>query len=180
MLCFPSTVGVVNYSFQSYLKPGRCYTSYQLLDLASVASRATKILSTVGVDIYVDLSFQGYQNPIKLKSWHTCSFRAPGRCYASGQLSELTTVAFRATLKNKNIIGSLFNFKFLLLLLLLWVTQPLENTYTKTLQNFFCQIEVSFIVESFLIGKPWNFRQIHVRSLELSNYTIMLLSPLPW
>ena len=97
MLCFPSTVGVVNYSFQSYLKPGRCYTSYQLLDLASVASRATKILSTVGVDIYVDLSFQGYQNPIKLKSWHTCSFRAPGRCYASHQLSELSTVVFRAT-----------------------------------------------------------------------------------
>ena len=124
MLCFPSTVGVVNCSIQSYLKPGRCY--------------------------------------------------------ASGQLSELTTVAFRATLKNKNIIGSLFNFKFLLLLLLLWVTQPLENTYTKTLQNFFCQIEVSFIVESFLIGKPWNFRQIHVRSLELANYTIILLSPLPW
>ena len=55
----------------------------------------------------------------------------------------------------------------------------LPNTWTKTLQNLCCQIEVSFIVDSFLIGKPWNFQQIHVISLELSNYTVMLISPLP-
>ena len=38
--------------------------------------------------------------------------------------------------------------------------------------------QVSFIEESFLIRKPWNFQQIHVRPLELANYTIMLLPPL--
>ena len=31
--------------------------------------------------------------------------------------------------------------------------QPVENAWTKTLQNNCCQIEVSFIAESFLIGK---------------------------
>ena len=41
-------------------------------------------------------------------------------------------------------------------------TELFENIWTKTLQNFFSQIEVSFILESFLIGKPKNFQQIHV------------------
>ena len=39
-------------------------------------------------------------------------------------------------------------------------TEPVENTWTKTLQNLCCQIEVSFILESFLIGKPRSFQRI--------------------
>ena len=58
-------------------------------------------------------------------------------------------------------------------------TEPVEETCTKALQNLDCQIEVSFIVEYFQIVKPWNFQQVHVRSLELTNYTVMLLPSLP-
>ena len=79
------TVRVGNRSFQNYLKTGRCYTSLQLLELKTVAFRATKILSlseliflwTTGVD---GCSFQSYLKP--------------GRCHAYRQL---TTIAFRAT-----------------------------------------------------------------------------------
>ena len=40
-------------------------------------------------------------------------------------------------------------------MVLLWVTSgTVENSWTKTLQNLRCQVEVSFIVESFLKGKP--------------------------
>lgn len=45
------------------------------------------------------------------------------------------------------------------------------------------QIEASFIVEFFLIGKPCNFQQIYVRSPLLQNYNrviVVLLLPLPW
>ena len=57
-------------------------------------SRATKILSTVGVDIPVDCSFNSCQNPNNLKSWRSCSFQGhltSGWHYASCQLSELPT-----------------------------------------------------------------------------------------
>ena len=50
-------------SFQSYLTLGRRHASRQLLELTILASRATKILSTVGVDIPADRSFQSYRNP---------------------------------------------------------------------------------------------------------------------
>ena len=55
-------------SFQSHLKPGRRYASRQLSELTTVAFRATKILSTVRVDIAVDRSFQSYQNPVNSES----------------------------------------------------------------------------------------------------------------
>ena len=36
-------------------------------------------------------------------------------------------------------------------------TDPVKNTWTNTLQNLCCQIEVFFFVESFLKEKPENF-----------------------
>ena len=44
-------------SFQGYLKPGICYVSAAQLELTNVAFRATKILSTVEVDIPVAVAF---------------------------------------------------------------------------------------------------------------------------
>ena len=102
-------------SYQSYQKPGRHYASRQLSELTTVAVRATKILSTVGVDIPVDRSFYMYQNPDNFKSWRFSSFQSyltPLRHYASRQLLELTAVAFRVTFEKSNIISSLFGFKF--------------------------------------------------------------------
>ena len=84
-------------SYQSYQKSGRHYTSHQLSELtflSTIAFRATKILSTVGVDIPVNHSFQSYQSPDNFKSWRPCSFQSyltPGKHYASCQLLELTT-----------------------------------------------------------------------------------------
>ena len=80
-------------SFHSYQKPGRHYASRQLSDLTTQFFRATKILSTVGVDIPADRSFHSYQNPDNFKSWRSCSFQSyptPGRHYASRQLSVVT------------------------------------------------------------------------------------------
>ena len=57
-------------------------------------------------------------------------------------------------------------------------TELVKNAWTKTLHNLCCQIKMSFVVESFLIGKPEDFRQISVRSLELPNYIIVFFSPL--
>ena len=61
-------------------------------------SNTRGILSTVGVDIFVDCSLQTYQNPDNFKSWRSCSYQSyqkSGRHYASHQLSELTNnVAF--------------------------------------------------------------------------------------
>ena len=59
-----STIEVDKRSCQSYLKNGKHYASYQMSELKTIAFRATKILSTVGVDIPVDCSFQSYQNPV--------------------------------------------------------------------------------------------------------------------
>ena len=47
------------HSFQSYLRPGRRYVSRQLMELTTVAFRATTIFSTVGCDI-LGCSFQSY------------------------------------------------------------------------------------------------------------------------
>ena len=154
---------------------------WELTFLSTVAFGATKILSAVGVDIPVDRSVQSYQNLVNFNSWHSCSFQSyltPGRRYASHQLSKLTTVAFRAILKMKDMISSFFRSKFLLLLFLLWVTKGLLKTPGKN--PFRTTAAKSFLAESFLIKKPWNFQQIYVRSLELPNYTIMLMSPLQW
>ena len=99
----------VDYSFQSY------QISTTLRADIPLATRATKnledamlsvnyqswrrsflelpILSTVGVDIPVDRSFQSYQIPYNFKRWRSCSYQSyqkPGRHYASRQLSELT------------------------------------------------------------------------------------------
>ena len=47
--------------------------------------------------------------------------------------------------------------------------QGLLNTPgLKTLQNLRLQIEISFIVESFLTGKHWSLQHICVKPLELS------------
>ena len=59
-----STVRAENRSFQSHLKPERHYASRQLSELTIVASRATKILSTVANEIPIDRSFQSYQNQV--------------------------------------------------------------------------------------------------------------------
>ena len=59
-------------SLQSYLESGRHYASRQLSELTTVASRFTKILSAVGVDIPVYCSFQSYQNAANSESWHFC------------------------------------------------------------------------------------------------------------
>ena len=57
-------------SYQSYQKPKRhCFASTIAVD--NVAFRATKIPSTVGVDIRVDRSFQSYQDPDNFKSWRS-------------------------------------------------------------------------------------------------------------
>ena len=64
-------------------------------------------MSTVGVDIPVDHSFQIYQNPYNFKSWRSCSFQTyqkPGRHHASRQLLELETQLFGAT-KILSIVG---------------------------------------------------------------------------
>ena len=52
------------------------------------------MLSTVGVDIPVNGSFQSYQNPNNFKNLRSRSFQSyltPEKYYASAQLSELTT-----------------------------------------------------------------------------------------
>ena len=80
--------------FKSYQKPGRNYAPRQLSELTTQLFGATKILSTVGVDIPADYSFQCYQYPNNFQSWRSCSFQSyqkPGKHYASPQLLELTT-----------------------------------------------------------------------------------------
>ena len=60
--------------------------------LLPLAFRATKILSTVGVDVPTNRGFHSYH-------WHSCSFQrylTPGRHYASRQPLDLRNVAFGA------------------------------------------------------------------------------------
>ena len=64
---------------------------------------------------------------------------------------------------------SQFTFPFLIFVFIAFSVSYIEfvgNTFTKTLQNLCCQTEMTFIVESFSIGKIWNFQQIHVKSLD--------------
>ena len=55
-------------AFRGRQKPGRHYASRQLSKWTTQLFGATKILSTVRVDIPVGRSFQSYQNPDKFKS----------------------------------------------------------------------------------------------------------------
>ena len=76
--------------------PNSCQ-QLELTLLSTIAVGTIKILSTVGGHNSVDRSLQSYQNPIRFRS--SCIFYSyvrPGRHYASRQLSEFTTVAFRA------------------------------------------------------------------------------------
>ena len=63
---------------------------------------ATKILSTVRIDIPVDYSFGSYQNTVNFKSSYSSSFQSY-LTPVSGQFSELATVVFRATWKLKTL-----------------------------------------------------------------------------
>ena len=92
----------VNYrSWQrSFSELPKSYQQWELTFLSTVAFGADKFLSTVGVDIPVDSSFLSYQNPNNFYSQRSCSFQSylkPERHYASDQLSELATIAARAT-----------------------------------------------------------------------------------
>ena len=119
-------------SFQSYRKPRKHYALRELSQLTTLAFRATKflspvgvgipvncsfqnyrILSTLGIDIPVDCSFRSYRNFVNCQSWQPKFSELPKTSYTSHQLSELRAVAIRAVLKKKNIISSLFGFKFL-------------------------------------------------------------------
>ena len=80
-LTFPSLVDLphneLHYS-PSHVGPPHCEKpssellescqQWELTFLLTIASTATKILSTVGVDIPIDCSFQRYQNPENFKS----------------------------------------------------------------------------------------------------------------
>ena len=96
--------------------------------------------------------------PSALWNWQTLKEQLYKiKTLTSRQLSELKTVGFRATLKKKNIISSLFGSNFRCYCFYCEsYTQPIENTINKTLSNLGCQIEDFFIVESFVIGKIWN------------------------
>ena len=99
--------------------------------------RATKILPTVKIWHSCSQSELTFSN--LPKTWKTLCFLSAirvdnhsfqnylekSRRYASRQLSELTTVAFGATLKKENIISSFSSSKLPLLVLLLWVTKSL-------------------------------------------------------
>ena len=76
MLCLPLTIEIGNVTVGDNQKPGRRYASSQLLELATFVFRATKILSTAEVDIFVDHSFQSYQSTVKFLS--NVAFRATG------------------------------------------------------------------------------------------------------
>ena len=107
-LCFLLNIRIDNCSFQSYLKPRRRYVLRQLSGtlafratkfcqlseltfLLTAASKVTKILSTVWVDVSVDRSFQSYQNCVNCVSCVSklCQLGFPW-------LLELTSLTFRA------------------------------------------------------------------------------------
>ena len=83
-------------------------------------------------------------------------------------LKNLKSISRRVTFEIRNIITSLFGSKFpLFWMFVVSYTEPVENTWTKNVQNLFCRIEVSFTAYAFLIGKPGSFQQIHVISLKI-------------
>ena len=135
-------------------KSSRGFASHQLKELTIVGFRAQKNYSW---------NTQCYPWTIRCNN---CSFQINqrvGRCFAFHQLSEWTTVVFRASKCSQ------FTFPFLIFVFIVFSVSYIEfvgNTFTKTLQNLCCQTELTFIVESFSIGKIWNFQQIHVRSLD--------------
>ena len=68
-----STGRIDNRGFQGY--QNSVNSGNWLIFLSISAFRATKILSTVGLDIPIDRRFQSYQNPVDFKSWNPCSFQ---------------------------------------------------------------------------------------------------------
>ena len=97
-------------SFQSYQKSGRLYASCQISELTKKLFRANKILSTVGVDISANRSFQSYQNPDNFKGWRSCSLKPVNyegwersfselpKSWQQCELTFLSIVVFRATI----------------------------------------------------------------------------------
>ena len=49
---------------RNFSEPSNSCQQWELTFLSTVAFRATEFLSTMGVDIPVDCSFQSYQNPV--------------------------------------------------------------------------------------------------------------------
>ena len=76
-------------SIKSYLKPGRCYAFCKLLELTTIAFKATKILLLVRNEIPVDHSFQSYQNPVNfdVDIPLDCSFQSYQNPVNSGSLT---------------------------------------------------------------------------------------------
>ena len=72
------TVLPVNYRSRqrSFSELTNSCQQWELTFLSTVAFITTEILSTVGVDIPADCSFQSYQNPANYKSWRSCSFQS--------------------------------------------------------------------------------------------------------
>ena len=85
---FPTNYRSLQRSFSEL--PKSCQ-QLELTFLSTMVFRVAKILSTVGVDISVDRSFQSYQNSDNFKSWRSCSFQSYQK------LTFLSTVAFRTT-----------------------------------------------------------------------------------
>ena len=69
-LCFLSTIGFDNQSFQNYIKTGRCYAFCQLSQLTTITFRTPKFLPIVRVNIPMGRSFQSYQNFVNCQIWH--------------------------------------------------------------------------------------------------------------
>ena len=151
---------------------------------------------TVGVD---NRNFQSYHNPVNSgswhscrlwhlelpkKSWHSCSFQSyltAGRCYASRQLSELTTVAFRVTFQKRNITSLHFGSKIPLLLFLLWVTHSLLKA--TGLKPFRTSVAKLALLSCGVFSDRKTF-ELSIGTCKITgitkNYTIMFMSPLPW
>ena len=131
-LCFPSTIKVDKHSFWSYqnhFNSGSRYSCWLWLSELPNIRKTLCFLSTVWVE---NCSFQSY-----LEKW---------RCYDFRHSSQLTTIAFRAILKIKYIITSLFSSKLPLLLFLLWVTQSLlKTTELKPFRTFVVKLRYSLL-----------------------------------
>ena len=124
-------------NLHNQLAPLRRFAYNQLPEFTTVAFRATKKMKT---------------RCLQLTIWvNNCSFR----CY----LRKLKVICFPPNLWIGNRSFQLILWLQPLLLFLLWVTQSLLKTHGLKPFRTSRQIEVSFIVESFLIEKPCFFQQ---------------------
>ena len=150
-MTFLSTVWVGDRSFQNYLKSGRYYTPLQLLELKTVAFRATKILSLSELIFLWTTGFDG------------CSFQSylkPGRCYAYRQL---TSIAFRATkilpavrvdIPNNRSCKSCHSCQSELselLELTFLSTVRVDNSHSKSYLRKYYQLISLFLISAFLV-----------------------------